>query len=42
VQLSNKKAQELTIPAPLWHVLDEILGEYVLFSTKLYRSAERK
>jgi hypothetical protein len=31
VQLSKTKAQALTISAPPWHVLDEILGECGLF-----------
>jgi hypothetical protein len=42
VQLSKIKAQALTIFAPFWHGVDEILGEYGLFSTKLYPSADRK
>jgi hypothetical protein len=42
VQLSKTKAHVLTISAPLWHVVDEILGEYGLFSTNLYQSAGRK
>jgi hypothetical protein len=36
VQLSKTKAQVLMISAPFWHLLDEILGEYDLFSTNLY------
>jgi hypothetical protein len=42
VQLSKTNAQELTISAPLWHVVDEILGEYGLFSTNLHQYAGRK
>jgi hypothetical protein len=42
VQLSKTKAQVLTISAPFWHLLDEILGEYGLFSTNLHQSAARK
>ncbi len=42
VQLSKTKAQELTISAPLWHDVDEILGDYGLFSTDIYQSAVGK
>jgi hypothetical protein len=42
MQLSKTNAQELTISDPLWLDLDEISGEYGLFSTKPYRSADRK
>jgi hypothetical protein len=35
VQLSKTKAQVLTISAHIWHDVDEILGEYGLFSTNL-------
>jgi hypothetical protein len=42
VQLSKTKAQVLTISAPFLHNVDEIMGEYGMFSTKLYRSAVRK
>jgi hypothetical protein len=42
VQLSKTKAQVLTITAPLWHVVDEILGENGSVSTNLHQSAARK
>ncbi len=42
VQLSKTKAQVLTISAPLWHDVDDILGDYGLFSTKLYQFAVGK